>query len=190
MSKTKNHSFSNGIFYNKLDKKLLILFSKTQISEFSILHQFPKFLKDIVPRSFWGCYLISSVFQPHLFALFRVLQKLYEARGQAREAWTWEGASLGQGTWAHPWLLTGKRLRTGTPGNRGCGVVYPIPLLFCTKIHLPTSEVSPFWPESPWRFLGLDIPKKPQQLNFWPALLYWIICQVATLPSPILQHKH
>lgn len=154
MSKTKNHSFSNGIFYNKLDKKLLILFSKIQISAFSILHQFPKFLKDMVLRSFWGCYSISSVFQPHLFILFHVLQKVHEVRGQAGEARTWEGASLEQRTWGHPWLLTGKKLRAGAPGSRGCGVLYPIPLLFGTEIAFPASEVLPFWPESPWRFLG------------------------------------
>jgi len=52
MSKTKNIPFPNGMLYNELDKKLFFLFSMTQISEFAILHQFPEFLKDMVPRSF------------------------------------------------------------------------------------------------------------------------------------------
>lgn len=44
----------------------------------------------MVPRSFWGCYLISSIFQPHLLALFHVLQKLQSQRGQAENDCTWE----------------------------------------------------------------------------------------------------
>lgn len=52
MSKTKNIPFFKWDALQWAGQEAAFLFSKTQISEFSILQQFPKFLKDTVPRSF------------------------------------------------------------------------------------------------------------------------------------------
>lgn len=52
MGKTKNIPFSNGMLYNELDKELLFCSLRYRFQEFSVLRQFPKFLKDMVPRTF------------------------------------------------------------------------------------------------------------------------------------------
>lgn len=74
-----------------------------------------------------------------------------------------------------------KGLRAGAPGRRDCGVVYPILPPFGNP--LPSISVPILTGVSMKIFWGLDTPKKPQLLNFWPALSYWIICQVAAFFS-------
>lgn len=105
-------------------KEAAFLCSKTQISGFYSP------LVSQIPGSFWGCSLISSIFQLRLLALCHVLQKLHWPRGQAGNDCAWKGCPAGTGDLVMPLPWTGKRLRAGAPGSRGCRVLYPILLPF------------------------------------------------------------
>lgn len=83
---------------------------------------------------------------------------------------------LGQEIWWCPCLEHEKGSGLVPQGAETVGWFTPS----CSHLEIPfPPSVSLFLPESPRRFGGLDTPKKPQPLNFWLALIYRIICQVA-----------
>lgn len=156
-------------------KEAAFLFSKIQTSEFysPLVSQIPKrlssqellrlFLKLNFPAS-----PASTVPHSPKASLTKEDEHGMTVHGR--------GAQAGTGDLVMPLPWTGKRLRAGSPGSRNCRVVYSI--LLPSGNPLPSISV-PIFIKSPWWFWGLDTPKQPQPLNFWPALIYWIICQVA-----------
>lgn len=127
----------------------------------------------MAPKSFGGCSLVSSTFQPCLLALCHGLQKLHWTKRMNTSDCVWKrdrrfgDAPALKMKKAQGWCPREQRLWGGSP--------HPAPIWKSPSLHqCPHSH----W-ESPWRLWGLDTPKKPQPLNFWPALIYWFICQVA-----------
>lgn len=76
------------------------------------------------------------------------------------------------------------------PREQGLWGALPHPAPVWHRNRLPCIRSVSILTRVAMKIFGVCTFKKPQQLNFRPALLHQIICQVATLPSPTLQNKH
>lgn len=127
----------------------------------------------MAPKSFGGCSLVSSTFQPRLLALCHGLQKLHWTK---RMNTKWLCVEEGQEIWWCPCLEDEKGSGLVPQGAEAVGWFTPS----CSHLEIPfPPSVSPFWLRNSMKILGSRHSQETPAIKFLATLIYWFICQVA-----------